>query len=190
MLRAMFHDVEGGSLMKSFASLVVHPRVTLLSLVALVSVSVSSTAHAGGKTDRLLEQGDYGSGLASLPLVDTTRPTPPNGTFPGASSRSLPTLVWYPAADRSANQATGALPATNPDGFPMIVFGHGITSSAAAGSFVAAHLATHGYIVVAPDFPLSKSGAPGGPTARDIPGQVGDVIFLINAFQSPALQMS
>lgn len=172
--------------MGSFTSLVVRVRFTLLSLTAVVAAS--GTVHAGPKTDRLLEQGDYGSGLASLALEDTTRPTPPNGTFPGSATRPLPTLVWYPAADRSKNDELGATPATSDDGFPLIVFGHGITSQAAAGSFVAAHLATHGYIVVGPDFPLSKLAAPGGPTARDIPGQAGDVVFLINAFQSPALQ--
>jgi predicted dienelactone hydrolase len=153
----------------------------------------SSSAHAGGGsplTDLLLKQGVYGSGLAVLPLEDTTRPTPPNGTFPGAATRALPTTVWYPAADRNANQQTGAAPGLTLTGFPLIVFGHGITSQALAGSFVAAHLASHGYVVVAPDFPLSKSTAPGGPSPQDVGNQAGDVIFLISAFQAPGLQAS
>jgi predicted dienelactone hydrolase len=159
-------------------------------LTATAVMLFASAASAGGAplTDLLLQQGPYGSGLALLALEDTTRPTPPNGTFPGAPTRPLPTTVWYPAANRNADQATGAAPGLTLHGFPLIVFGHGITSQAAAGSFVAAHLATHGYVVIGPDFPLSKSGAPGGPTAADVGNQAGDVLFLISKFQDPALQ--
>jgi dienelactone hydrolase len=167
----------------------IHDIQALLTAAVLLLLT-SGVAHASGTpfTDLLLRQGLYGSGTAVLPLEDTSRPTPPNGTFPGASTRQLPTTVWYPAADRNANQQAGAAPGLTLAGFPLIVFGHGISSAAAAGSFVAAHLATHGYVVIAPDFPLSKSTAPGGPTPADVGNQAGDVIFLISAFQTPALQ--
>jgi alpha-beta hydrolase superfamily lysophospholipase len=156
-----------------------------------VLLTASGSAHAfGGSplTDQLLRQGPYGSGLAALQLEDTTRPTPPNGTFPGSPTRPLPTTVWYPAADRNADQQAGAASARTLTGFPLVIFGHGITSEAAAGSFVAAHLATHGYVVAGPDFPLSKGTAPGGPTARDVVNQAGDVLFIISELQDPALQ--
>lgn len=168
-------------------------RSQVVLAAAALWLSGGSSAHAwwGSATpltDLLLQQGHYGSGVATLDLEDPTRPTPSNGDFPGAPTRELPTTVWYPAADKSADEAPGAAPGTTLAGFPLIVFGHGFTSEGAAGSFIAAHLATHGYVVVAPDFPLSKGTAPGGPTPTDIEGQAGDVIFLTLALQDPALQ--
>jgi pimeloyl-ACP methyl ester carboxylesterase len=172
--------------------LIKHSSLQTLLLTVAVLLATSGLAQAWGSatplTDLLLEQGRYGSGLASLELEDPSRPTPANGDFPGASTRELPTKVWYPAADRDADQEEGALPGNTLLGFPLIVFGHGISSEGLEGSFVAAHLATHGYVVVAPDFPLSKATAPGGPTAADIAGQAGDVIFITVALQDSALQ--
>ena len=165
-----------------------------LLTAAAVLVCSGSVAQADGgapATNLLLQQGPYGSGFAELQLEDTTRPTPPNGEFAGAPTRPLPSVVWYPAADRNADQEEGAWPGTPllpPSGFPLVVFGHGITSFGSEGAFVAAHLATHGYVVIAPDFPLSNGAAPGGATANDLSGQAGDVIFLTLALQDPGLQ--
>ena len=51
--------------------------------------------------------GPYGVGETSLVLVDAARPTMPNGSFPGAPDRTLPTAVWYPTApDTSGPDAT------------------------------------------------------------------------------------
>ena len=44
------------------------------------------------------------------------------------------------------------------------------------------HLASHGYVVAAPTFPLMSVGAPGGSTIVDVPAQAGDVTFLIDTF--------
>jgi dienelactone hydrolase len=44
---------------------------------------------------------------------------------------------------------------------------------------MAEHLATHGYIIAAPRFPLSSGDAPGGPTIADIPNQPGDMDFVM-----------
>ncbi len=46
--------------------------------------------------------------------------------------------------------------------------------------YLGRHLASHGYIVAAPDFPLSNSAAPGGATVLDLPNQPGDVSFVID----------
>lgn len=162
-----------------------------LTVALMVIVSGGAARADAPLSDRHLQPGIYGFGVASLELEDTTRPTPPNRDFPGSPTRPLPSKVWYPTLSPSAAQEQGALPGTPPSapsGFPLIVFGHGITSEGAEGGFVAAHLATHGYVVIAPDFPLSKGSAPGGPTALDVGNQAGDVLFLTLALQDPALQ--
>jgi predicted dienelactone hydrolase len=42
------------------------------------------------------------------------------------------------------------------------------------------HLASHGYVVAAPDFPLTRIGAPGGTRFLDTINQPGDVSFVID----------
>ena len=124
--------------------------------------------------------GPYGVAETSVTLVDMSRPTMPNGSFPGAPERTLPTAIWYPTAP----DAGGADAPLAPDGgpFPLVVFGHALGSYNTQSTFLATHLASHGYIVAAPAFPLMKLGAPGGSTIADVPAQVGDVTFVIDSF--------
>lgn len=122
--------------------------------------------------------GRYGVGTTSLALVDSSRPTIANGTFPGAPDRTLPTAVWYPTAPDAGG--VDAPLANDGRPFPLIVFGHALGSYNTQSMLITEHLASHGYIVAAPAFPLSKIGAPGGSTIADVPGQAGDVSFVID----------
>ncbi len=124
--------------------------------------------------------GRYGVGSTSMTLVDGSRPTMANGTFPGAPDRTLPTVVWYPTAP----DAGGPDAAFASDGrpFPFVVFGHALGSYNTQSTYLATHLASHGYVVAAPAFPLMSLGAPGGSTIVDVPAQAGDVTFLIDTF--------
>jgi predicted dienelactone hydrolase len=115
---------------------------------------------------------------ADLVLVDPSRPTPSNGTYAGAPDRNLPTKVWYPAAAVPLDGATALVASGGP--FPIIVYAHGFLSSRNEAVDLKAHLASHGYIVIAPDFPLSKGGAPGGPEFGDLASQPGDLAFLLD----------
>ena len=131
----------------------------------------------------VLAPGPYGVGVTTLALEDTSRPTMPNRTFPGAPTRMLPTEVWYPAAPVSNPPADGqrdvALLATGAP-YPLVVHSHGVMDRRIAIGFLARHLASHGYIVASPDFPLSNFSAPGSPTTADVPNQPGDVSFVID----------
>jgi hypothetical protein len=48
------------------------------------------------------------------------------------------------------------------------------------GTHLAEHLASHGYVVVSANYPLTHFGAPGGPNAEDVVHQPADVSFLID----------
>jgi predicted dienelactone hydrolase len=124
--------------------------------------------------------GPYGVGATTMTLVDASRPTMPNGSFPGAPDRTLPTAVWYPTAPDAGGPDTPLARDGGP--FPLIVFGHALGSYNTQSTFLATHLASHGYIVAAPAFPLMKLGAPGGSTIADVPAQVGDITFVIDSF--------
>jgi dienelactone hydrolase len=111
-------------------------------------------------------------------FVDSTRPTMANGTYPGAIDRTLDTRIWYPAAA----PADGSAVDISAGPYPLIVFAHGLGSPNNGSQLLTSHLASHGYIVVAPAFPLSNFTAPGGPTTADQPDQARDVSFIIDTF--------
>ncbi len=98
-------------------------------------------------------------------LVDRSRPTPPNGSYPGAPSRTLVTVV--------------SLPVGAPGPLPLVVFSTGIGGTATNYEGLYRHWVEAGYAVAAPEFPLSRADAPGGTTAADIGSQPGDVRFVL-----------
>lgn len=157
--------------------------VLLAGCVAFGASAPAAADTASPLTDGLLERGPFGTGVATLTLVDPTRPTPPNGTFPGAATRTLVTEVWYPTGDATLVEERGAPIASTVAGFPLIVYAHGLGSSRTQIRFAARHLSTHGYVVAAMDFPLSNAQAPGGPTGNDVTGQVGDLFFTTGFIQ-------
>lgn len=145
------------------------------------------------RTQRLLERGPYGSGTATLNLEDTTRPTmetsvtvPNYGvvTCPATGSRKLEIKVWYPAKDDAQIDVANARIGKSKDGFPLIVYGHGLGSNNGDIRHVASHLASYGYVVASIKFPLSNGAAPCGPTAIDVEGQVGDMLYTRGALTS------
>lgn len=138
-------------------------------------------------TDKLIEKGPYGSGVTTIPLVDTTRTTMPNGDCPGSPVRTLVTEVWYPAMDSSLDGERDAVVAESERGFPLIVHAHGLTSTRFELAYVARHLASHGYVVAAPDFPLSNQDTPCGGSSIDVDNQAIDVIFISKALTSPEI---
>ena len=80
----------------------------LLAVVAVLAAFFGGPASAK----------PYAVGERSYTFVDRSRSTPPNGSYAGASTRTLPTLVLYPAQKGK--------PVRRRHGFPLIVFSHGI----------------------------------------------------------------
>jgi dienelactone hydrolase len=155
--------------------------VVVLALVAAGCSDAPSGSNAPLDLATLAAPGPYAVGEATLQLVDTSRPTAANGSYPGAPDRTLPTRVLYPA------EADGAGAPPSGDGpFPIIGWAHGYSSANFEIEFVGRHLASHGYVVVAPTFPLSNGGAPGGPTIADMTNQPGDVDFVMRQVQDGA----
>lgn len=109
--------------------------------------------------------GTFAVADTTLTLIDASRPTAANGTAPVADTRTLRTAVFYPdAAGR----------------FPLIVFAHGLGALGRIYSVILEAWAAEGYVVAAPDFPLSRATAPGAPVADDYVNQPADLSFVID----------
>lgn len=133
--------------------------------------------------------GSYPVGSTDVALVDTSRDTAANGDAPATKGRKLPTVVFYPAAGIPGSDPTKpevTADAEARDGqYPLIVFSHGVTAKGIFYQGELAAWASAGYVVVAPDYPLSNTNSPGGPTITDVGNQPGDASFLIDSFTDP-----
>lgn len=139
--------------------------------------AAGSTATARGRSR---DGGPFAVGRRTETFVDASRPTAPNNDYPGAPTRTLRTLILYPAqGDPASTTDVDNAPAVHGRRFPLVVFSHGFTASGPAYETLLRQFVAHGYVVAAPTFPLSSSGAPGGPRLLDYLNQPGDVSFVI-----------
>ncbi len=172
---------------------VVIPRKHSAPLRLLLALAAACALTACGDNDtfspapkpltsaEILQPGPFDIGVTTMTFEDTSRPTMPNGTFPGSPTRVLVTEIWYPAApgaDAQGKEQRDATLARDGAPYPLVVYGHGLSGTRTAGAYLARHLASHGFIFAAPDFPLTRSGAPGGANAVDVVEQPADVRFL------------
>jgi len=100
-------------------------------------------------------------------LVDPSRPTEPVGTMSDAlNERRLNTVIRVPSGVDAA---------------PLIVFSHGLGGSPARFTQLLDSWAAAGYVVAAPQFPLTSDANPEHRTeAGDLANQPGDVSFVID----------
>lgn len=98
--------------------------------------------------------------------TDSSRPSQAYNEFPGADSRRLMGELWRPAGLAQPG--------------PLVLYSHGFMSFHREGLYLARFLASHGYTVVAVDYPLTGFQAPDGPLMRDVMQQPGDIRFLID----------
>jgi dienelactone hydrolase len=123
--------------------------------------------------------GAYPVATLELTLEDTSRPIPKTNEHPAAPARKLVTTVYYPASGTAPLFGDALVAKGGP--FPMLMYSHGFSSTRSEASAIGTLAASHGYVVVAPDFPLSNLLAnDGNPVPSDAPNQAGDVSFLID----------
>ena len=165
---------------------------TTTSASATTTTDPGAGAKSGAPTAAVAPIGTYPVGDTQIDLVDSSRKTEANGSAPASEGRKLPTVVFYPAAG-SPPASTGGGEEKSVDGapardgrYPLIVFSHGVTGR---GIFYRGELeawASAGYVVIAPDYPLSNFDSPGGPTINDVGNQPADASFLIDTFLDEA----
>lgn len=140
------------------------PGASLVALVFLVLAGCSGSSDSPTPAPDPAAPGPYPVGVTRIEIYDADR------------DRTMLTQVWYPAAESARDQAPAShasfLPpdlsflADNvsfeivgvrdaeiaPDGpWPLILFSHGSGGIRFQNSYECEHLASHGYVVVAPD---------------------------------------
>jgi dienelactone hydrolase len=133
------------------------------------TATTASTVPASSTTTR---PRPYGVGTRELTYVDRSRPTKKNNDYPGASTRTIRVVIDYPARGRA--------PATDGAPFATILFSHGHNGRPEHSAALFADLVRAGYVVVAPEFPLSHAGAPGGAAINDLDQQPRDDTFVLD----------
>jgi predicted dienelactone hydrolase len=109
-----------------------------------------------------------------LSMVDESRTVKASMGFAGSPTRRIDVRVWLPA---------GAGP------FPLVIYSHGTFGNADNAMHLVEHLVAHGYMVAAPDYPLTSSAAYTKVRFADISDvvqQTRDVKFIIDQLLADA----
>jgi dienelactone hydrolase len=104
--------------------------------------------------------------------IDATRPTPPNGSFPGAPNRAIVVKFFVPAVDGKMSRRGAP--------YPTMLFSHGASTTPYTYEYLLDAFVRAGFLVIAPVYPLSTTLAPGGFTPIDVDQQPGDASFVLD----------
>lgn len=151
--------------------------------VAATAVTMSVAACSGPATSAA-GRSYFGVGVRTETFVDSSRATPANGPVAGHPGRSLTTTIVYPATggggSRPGRPHVDAPPDRTQAPYPLIVFAHGFGGTPDLYMGLLERWTAAGYVVAAPQFPLSSAGAPGGPDLGDFAAQPGDMSFVVD----------
>jgi len=121
----------------------------------------------------------FGVGVRTVNVIDPARPTPARGSSPAHAGRNLVTTILYPAnvSPTSGEVADAAASSSGP--FPLVVFAHGFAVTPETYRVLLDEWVAAGYVVAAPEFPLSSADGSGPPSRADLAEQPGDLAATI-----------
>ena len=154
---------------------------------ALVAAALAMPAQAG--------QTSFGIGLRQESWTDSTRGIKKTMGFEGSDTRRLDVMVWYPTATPNDAITTDA-PLAKGGPWPLVIYSHGTNGRPDNALHIVKDLVRRGYVVAAPNYPLSSSTAFTHITATDtsdVINQVKDIPFVIDHlladhFLAPAIK--
>jgi predicted dienelactone hydrolase len=150
------------------------------------TAGTASTAPTKSQPPKVAPIGKYAVGMVSETFVDGSRPTDPNGDdVPAAPNRTLKTAIYYPANGTPTDKPVENASADTKHGpYPLILFSHGLGARGVFYEDVIKAWVSAGYVVAAPDYPLSNASTPGGVNfgraVGDTKNQPADASFVIN----------
>src|SRR5262245_58514518 len=121
-----------------------------VTLIALLVLAFATSVPAAPDPTR---PGKLAVGVTTAEAVDESR-----------GNRTIPIEVWYPAR-RSVRNAEPLR-----QRHPLVLIAHGLCGSRLYYDYLAPHLASHGFVVAAPDFPgVTRAACDAGQLALSIP---------------------
>ncbi|MCB2079744.1 MAG: dienelactone hydrolase family protein [Novosphingobium sp.] len=147
-------------------------RRWIAGVTILLSLVVSGVAHSAETVGR-----------KSITLVDASRSVKASSGFAGSPQRRLDVTLWYPARGSERNVAPDAAPDTGGP-WPLVIYSHGTFGRADNAMHIVEDLVRNGYVVAAPDYPLTSSAAYTRSHFADISDvieQTRDVRFIIDS---------
>jgi predicted dienelactone hydrolase len=149
--------------------------LAVLSIAVYIALNPPRNVPSGALSQQNYRRGPHHVSHQSISWVDTSRSTMANHDFKGRGSRELKGRIWLPTDKEGAP-------------YPLVIYSHGYMSQHKEGEYILDFLASHGYVAVSVDFPLSSGSSPGGPVLADIVNQPGDISFLIDQMLSRTKQ--
>ena len=155
-------------------------------VVGLVGALVAAAAGGPGTASAVGEPGARDAdgvrpvGTLTRMFVDRSRRTPADVSagIPPARERVLPTTIYYPARGSPGTVTERAKPARGR--YPLVLFSPGAPGTPHDYEVLLADWAAHGYVVVAPTFPISSVAGPDAAAWKDLPAQTKDVRFVLD----------
>ena len=127
------------------------------------------------------QSGAHQVGVLDITFEDRARPIVANAKHAAAPARTLPTSIYYPTSGPAP--LFGAAPLASGGPFPLLVYSHGYGSNRAEATHLGERAASHGYVLIATDFPFTNTDrllSGESLDTSDIVNQAGDVSFLID----------
>ena len=141
--------------------------LAVLLIAVYIALNPPLNVPAGALSQQNYRRGAHRVTHQSISWADTSRATMANRDFKGRGSRELKGRIWFPTDKEGAP-------------YPLVIYSHGYMSQYKEGEYILEFLASHGYVAVSVDFPLSNGSSPGGAVVSDITNQPGDISYLID----------
>ena len=149
------------------------------SLATPIEISTTSTTVPPVVSEYVTPENPSAVGVSIMTFTDLTRSTPARGEREALTTRPLTVTVRYPTAGTPGVEEFVDAPPLVPA--PLVLFAHGFDISAERYAPLLHDIAAAGFVVAAPEFPMSSTVYEGAPDESDIPGQSRDLAFLITA---------
>src|SRR4030095_367279 len=128
--------------------------VGILVLVCACAAIEPPAPPRGSASAERLAAARFDVGRRGHTLVEASRPKGARDGAHARKRRTLVTTVWFPR---------GAL-----GPHPLVLYSHGYFATRRGGAYLAEWLASRGYVVAAPDHPLTRRSTAHGRTVGDV----------------------
>ncbi len=151
-------------------------KVSALPIVVLLAAFLLIACSQDELRDPAV-RGQYGVGVTVKTFVRTSSTT--------GESRPLETVIWYPIDQTGSKEPVDdAPPATGGRPFPVLTFSHGDGNEPRHASYFTEHLASWGFVVVAPPHPgNTKDDCPCTEESKadSLLNRVPDIMFALDS---------